>query len=213
VLLRQGRRLGAAVAFCAFALLQYQAVGHFTTSPWHTAYIGIGAYPNPYGINKPFDNLGFDYYRAKTGKQMSTDPINGTFQDAGARDDYWRVLRARYMEILERSPLLIVRNAVLNTVQSFGAGYAVDRPWAVVPGTLAGLAMIALAVFCRQWIWGLGILAYAAGFTPYFPPIPAYLFGAYMFTALAAGGIIEDLRRRWTGRQPAPRSDPPPAAA
>jgi hypothetical protein len=197
LLLWQGRRLTAAIAFCAFALLQFQAIGHFYTSPWHTAYIGVGAYPNPYGIKGPVDSAGLDFYRETTGKQMSSDPITGSFQNLQERDDYWRVLRARYFEILTESPFLIVRNAALNMAQSFGVGYDVKRPWVAFPGTIFGLIMIGLIVLSRQWIWGIAILVYAAAFAEYFPPIPAYLFGAYLFIALAGGGIIEDLRRRF----------------
>lgn len=193
----RGRRLSAAIGICAFAALQFQAGGHFYTSPWHTAYIGIGAYPNPYGIEKPLDSAGFDFYRKTTGREMTSNPIDGSFQDSQQRDRYWSALRARYLEILAGSPILIARNAALNLVQSFGVGYDVDRRWVVVPSMLMGLGMIALILLSRQWMWGLGILAYAAGFAAYFPPIPAYLFGAYLFIALAGGGIIEDLRQRW----------------
>jgi hypothetical protein len=196
LLLWQGRRLTAAIAFCAFALLQFQAIGHFYTSPWHTAYIGVGAYPNPYGIKGPVDSAGLDFYLKTTGKQVSNDPITGTFQDLQERDNYWRVLRTRYFEILAESPFLIARNAALNMAQSFGVGYDVGRPWVAFPSTIIGVVMIGLIILSRQWIWGTAILAYAAAFAGYFPPIPAYLFGAYLFIALAGGGIIEDLWRR-----------------
>jgi hypothetical protein len=193
----RGKRLAAAIGICVFAALQYQAVGHFYTSPWHTAYIGIGAYSNPYGIEKPVDSAGFDYYRKSTGREMTSDPIVGSFQDPEERDRYWLTLRTRYFEILADNPILIARNALFNVLQSFGVGYDVDRRWMVYPSILLGLGMIVLTALSRQWIWGLGILAYAAGFALYFPPIPAYLFGGYLFIALAAGGILEDLRVRW----------------
>src|SRR6185437_8510633 len=211
LLVWQGRRATATIAVCAFALLQFQALGHFYTSPWHTAYIGLGAYSNPFGIAKPLDSAGFDYYRNQTGKQMTTDPISGSFQDPHSRADYWNVLHTRYSRIFRDHPILIARNAVLNTIQSFGPGYDVDRSWVTLLSTVAGLIMIGLIVVCRQWLWGLAILAYAVAFTPYFPPVPAYLFGAYLFTALAMGGIVERLasaisqRYRLRPSAPAPR--------
>lgn len=191
VAFRPGQRAVTLAAAGLFAALLFFGAARTYSSPWHTVYVGIGAYENPYGIDGPLDERGFDYYRDTTGVVIDMNPIDGTFQDAAARERYWGVLRERYLEIAHERPLLLVRNAAYNTAESFALGYDADRSWVTLLSGLAGLVMIGLIVASRAWIWGLGILCYAAAFTPYFPPIPAYLFGAYLLTALAAGHVAE----------------------
>jgi hypothetical protein len=193
----RGPRLFSAVALGLFLMLQLHAASHFQSSPWHTAYVGIGAHANPYGIAKPYDKYGYEYYRTVTGRVIDTNPISGTFTNSQSREQYQDVLRTRYLEIARERPWMLIRNVAYNGLQAFAGGHDVDRPWLQSAATLAGAVMLVLILMCRQWVWGLGILGYAAAFVPYFPPIPAYLFGAYLFTALAGGGIIDSLRQRY----------------
>lgn len=211
VAFRPGQRLVTLCAGAAFALLVLFANVQTYSSPWHTAYVGIGAYDNPYGIDGPFDENGYAYYERVTGRAMDSNPVDGTFQQAAVRDDYWRVLRERYLEIARERPLMLVRNAALNTAEAFALGYDADRRWVTWASAFSGLVMLGLIVLSRAWIWGAGILCYAAAFTPYFPPIPAYLFGAYLLTALAAGQVAEHLLDRLRGRQAGGVAAPPPA--
>jgi hypothetical protein len=45
---------------------------------------------------------------------------------------------------------------------TFAFGYDADRRWVTLLSAGAGLVMIGLIIFCRQWVWGLGIPCYAA---------------------------------------------------
>lgn len=157
-------------------------------SPFHTAYIGVGIYTNPYGLHGG-DQEGYDYYKYKTGETINTDPIVGNANNA----KYMSVLKQRYYEIVKESPLLLVRNAVLNTTQAFGVGINVSRSW-TRPFTVGlGLLIIGLFIFTKQWVWGLGIFAYAIAFTLYYPPIAPYLFGANILVVLGLCLAIEKL--------------------
>jgi hypothetical protein len=213
VAFRPGQRIVTLAAAAVFALLVLFVNVQTYSSPWHTAYVGVGAYSNPFGINGPFDENGYSYYKSVTGVQVDTNPMNGSFQTAAARDDYWRVLRARYLEIAKDKPLLLARNAALNTAEAFALGYDANRRWVTLASAAAGLIMIILIVISRAWIWGIGIFCYAAAFTPYFPPIPAYLFGAYFLTALAVGQVADFLIDWLKRRQAAGRRVPEPPVA
>jgi len=201
VAFRRGQRAATLAASALFALLLVVGSRLTYSSPWHTVYVGIGAYENPYGIAKPYDEYGYELYRRVTGIQIDMNPIDGSFQDAKERERYWRVLRDNYLAIAKERPLLLLRNAAFNTVEAFALGYDPDRRWVTLLSGFGGLAMIGLILAGRAGIWGLGILSYAAGFTPYFPPVPAYLFGAYLLTALAAGQIAEHLLQLARARQ------------
>jgi hypothetical protein len=198
---RAGQRIATASAALVFAALVALASPLTYSSPWHTVYVGIGAYENPYGLDGPYDEHGYALYQRVTGMRIDMNPVDGSFQRAEERERYWRVLRENYLQIARERPLMLLRNAAFNTAEAFALGYDVDRRWVTLLSGLGGVAMIALIAGFRLWTWGLGILCYAAAFTPYFPPIPAYLFGAYLLSALAAGDIAERLLGRAPWRQ------------
>jgi len=196
VWLRRERKVMVAAGVAVFCALAWHSSGHFSTSPWHTMYVGLGAYSNPYGMEGPFDEAGFKRYTDLTGKAISTHAITGDYSKREVRQDYYALMRSEYLNVVRESPLGIMRNAAYNLIQSFGFGYRVSRPVVQLVSGVVGLIMIGLIVWTHQWMWGVGVLAVAGSFAPYFPPIPAYLFGAFPFTALAAGGIAETLWRK-----------------
>jgi hypothetical protein len=183
------------VALLLFIALAINASSGVSNSPWHTIYVGVGAYKNPYGIELS-DKSGFKYYKQMTGQTITTNAISGSFQDRAVRSHYLDTVKKAYLFVLKDNPMLLVRNAIFNTVEAFGFGYNVERPWVSLISGLVGLCMIGLICWTKEWIWGLGILTFAGAFTPYYPPIPAYLFGAYLFTALIASRVVDDIIKR-----------------
>jgi hypothetical protein len=160
-------------------------------SPVHSVYIGIGAYNNQFQINRLSDEEGYKYYQKVTNNKVSTNAINGSFRNSEFRNEYYSVLMDRYVEIFNENSTLLAKNGLLNTIQAFGPGYDVDRAWSR-PFTIAiGCLVITLFIYTKQWFWLLGVLSYALAFTPYFPPIPAYLFGAYILLVLGMANTIE----------------------
>lgn len=181
--------------FAAFSALIFGAL--VLASPmrsgsafWHTAYVGIGAYGNRYDIALS-DDSPYAHYQAVTGTPIETDPITGTFQDSSKREAYLEFLKTRYLSIVREDAPLLARNALLNLAQSFGLGHATRSDWLNAFSSIIGLGMMAAVVLSKQWIWGVGLLAYALAFAPYYPPIPVYLFGGYFFTALILCGVAE----------------------
>jgi len=160
---------------------------------WHTAFVGIGAYENSEGIELS-DESAYAHYREATGVAISTNPVTGNLRGVEERSRYYAFLKGRYLAFLGEHPLRLARNAVFNLVQSFGLGFSTkSRALNVVSGVI-GVAIGIAVVWTGQWVWGVGILAYSVAFAPYFPPIPAYLFGAYFFTSLILAGLAEKVR-------------------
>lgn len=158
-----------------------------TREPWHTIYVGIGAYENEFGIPDLSDNRGYEYFQSKTGVIISTNAIEGNWNDPEVRKSYGQVLRARYFEIIKENPWPLIRNAIMNMLQVFSIGYIVDRPFLTLACTALGFLVLVFLIFTRQYIWVLAVLVSAVGFAWYFPPIPAYNIAAYPL--LATGGI------------------------
>jgi len=160
---------------------------------WHTAYVGLGAYPNPF-VHGLSDNNGYAMYEAKTGTVLEMSSPDGNYYDESVYRDYQRVLKAEYLGIALESPVRMVRNAVLNMLQSFSFGYPVARPNLAYASAAFGAVVIVLLLLTAQYSLVVGIGAVTVGFAPYFPPIPAYMFGAYMLLGV---GVAEVARRLW----------------
>lgn len=191
--LRETRRIGA-VSLAAAALCGVLLVAGFGSprkSAWHSAYIGIGAYPNPY-LHEFGDHTGYDLYQRVTGvdaRQMM--PSNRDDPERWA--DYQRVLRERYLEILRESPLLLLRNAALNSFQSFSLGYMTRSLTLSYLNALAGFAFCVLLLLRRRWLFALSIALASAAFAPFHPPVPAHMVGSYVLLVGAAIDLTRDL--------------------
>ena len=80
----------------------------------------------------------------------------------------------------------LFRNAALNTLQGYTIGYLVGQPYTVhLVMAAAGLAFLVLMLVSGQWVLAALILLTSATFVPYYPPIPAYMYGAYALLVVA----------------------------
>lgn len=159
------------------------------SQPWHTAYVGIGAYSNSAGILLS-DQSGYKHFFEQTGILIEIDSPHGNLYDQGVREHYYSTLRNALVSYAKENPWQMIRNAVLNILQSFSAGYPVGYPILAYASALFGLIVLITLVKSRLYfIVGL-CFANVAGFIFYFPPIPAYMFGNYFLLALALTIII-----------------------
>ncbi len=162
-------------------------------SPFHTMYIGLGAYPNSVGVEMLADEEGYRYYAEQRGVQISTRAVGGNYADPVIRDDYFGLLKRRYLEVLWSNPWLVTRNAAANMLQCFGLGYSTKSLAVNLASVAIGAMVSAMLVIRRQWPVVFGVLAYSATYAWYFPPIPAYNFGVYLLLAV---GVIRCFDRR-----------------
>lgn len=160
-------------------------------SPWHTIYIGIGAYPNNVGVVGLSDEQGYNYFYQKTGIIIDTDVILGNYKNPILRKKYMNTLKDRYFEIAKQKPGLLIRNAILNLFQVFSIGHIINNKILTYLSIFSGFIFLVIMLYARQGIWALAILASAIGFVPYFPPIPQYNFAAYMLLIVAGIIVLE----------------------
>lgn len=179
------RNLKPLIAFPVYLILFFgwNRYLNFTKNytPWHTMFVGVGAYPNSYPyLQKLSDNEGFDRYDSITGLQVSTS-INGNFHEDSIRNDYSKVIESEYFKIVKKSPLLIVRNGVLNFLQSFSVGYKPGYSFLIhILVSISGLVLIFFLIKLKKWMLLLAIAFASISFTPYYPPISAYMYGSYI---------------------------------
>jgi hypothetical protein len=154
-------------------------------------YVGVGAYNNPYNIQLS-DEAGYKYYKEQTGKIVNSSNIMKT----NIKNDYYKVLQKRYMEIIKENPLMICKNIILNTTQaySFGYSHSLNQKFGnkiIYASILIGLIMIGLLLYAKQYILFLAIGFASGSFTLYYPPIISYMFGNFILLVLGIIGIID----------------------
>lgn len=157
----------------------------FKTVPWHTMYVGIGGYENPYNISLS-DEEGYLYFKNKTGKIYNSDSV----KNEESVKEYFEVLKNRYLEIAKEEPFLLFSNALKNIISSYGFGHKSGDVWLNNLSIFAGLISILLLLYSRQYIIFLAIGIFSFSFTPYFPPIAGYMYGSYI---LIVFGFIKSL--------------------
>ena len=157
-------------------------------APWHTMYVGIGAYKNPYNIQLA-DEEGYKFFYNQTGKKMNSTNIN----DPQLIDEYYQILKKEYFRILSENPKLAIKNALLNIFQSYSIGYKVGNERIAYASAFLGLLMIVLLLYSKQYVLFLAIGLLSGSFTPYYPPIAAYMYGSYILLVVAFIHIIEYL--------------------
>lgn len=178
---------GAVVCFLLVAMLAKNP-----SQPWHTAYVGIGAYPNDAGIVLD-DESGYKMFKDRTGIQIDTAPPSGNYYDEKVRGQYYEALKEQLASYAKDHPLQMIRNASLNTLQSFSVGYPVGHLALAYVSALVGFIALVVLVICRMYVTIALILAGVAGFVAYYPPIPAYMFGNYLLLSLALASIVDQL--------------------
>jgi hypothetical protein len=173
-----------------FAVLVFVLLVKNPSQPWHTAYVGLGAYSNADGIELS-DESGYSRYKALSGIQINTIPPAGNYYDAETRSAYYDALRTELTRYAAQHPGELVRNALLNSAQSFSMGYIVkSRKLSYLSagvGALVLLIMVWRGMYLRTAVLFAGVI----GFVLYFPPIPAYMFGNYLLLAWVLVHIVD----------------------
>lgn len=183
--------LGWAVVLC---FLAFVTMAKNPSQPWHTAYVGIGAYPNAAGIEID-DESGYKLFKESTGIRINTAPPDGNYYDEKVRDQYYGVLKERIFEYATEHPVQLARNVIFNVLQSYSVGYPVDHLLLAYASAFIGLVFLMALVMHRMYLISALIFASVAGFVAYYPPIPAYMFGNYLLLSLGLAGIVDQTCR------------------
>ncbi|MDB4466634.1 hypothetical protein N9066_00325 [bacterium] len=170
---------------------------------WHTAYIGLGAYPNKH-VKFLSDNEGYELFEKTTGKILGVS-VGGSYYETDTIRKYKAVTKERYFAIAKQTPLLIFKNASLNLLQGFAGGYFNKAPYFIhISMAFLGLLVLLLLLWFREFFVLISCLLGLAPFALYYPPIPAYMFGNYLLLAFGATSIatkiLLDFRRPKTSK-------------
>ena len=149
--------------------------------PWHTAFVGLGAYPNNYSfLFNLSDERGYDRFFELTGKQVEAGVDGNNQNDLSFRSEYFRILKNEYLRILKNSPIVVIRNAGINFLQGYSIGYLNKSPYYLnLISALLGAIFIAFLIYSQEWVGIMAIGISHLTFSLYFPPIQAYMFGRY----------------------------------
>jgi len=184
---RRPELLRAALVVAALHLFLYHPT---SKDPYFTMYVGLGAYPNSYGIELA-DQSAYDLYEQRLGEVLVLD-LEGIFLPETQSSELREIVREEYLSIATDAPTVVARNAVTNTLQGFSIGYVNGASRFVNYAiSLTGLAFLALLMRTRQWLLICLIVASLVTVTAYFPPIPAYMFATYPLLVHGALQIVE----------------------
>lgn len=174
------------------AFVAFVVIAKNPSEPWHTVYVGLGAYQNSAGVELN-DASGFKMFKDKSGIQIDTAPPNGNWYDEEIRGKYYEKSKAELLKYAKNHPIQLVRNAMLNVLQSFSVGYPVGHLGLAYVSAFIGLVFLTVLIVWRMYEMVALIFFSVAGFVFYFPPIPAYMFGCYLLLALALVNLVNKI--------------------
>lgn len=165
-----------------------------TSGPWHPAFIGIGAYPNPYReLNELSDNCGVFLYRKEVDSSFNWEISGKYMKDQTVMSSYQIFIKNRYLGILKDNPFLLVRNAAINFFQGYSVGHLSNKAFILnLMIAVSGLIFFLLLVRKKEWFFLIAIGLSHLAFSPYYPPIPAYFFGSYILIVFCLCKVFLD---------------------
>ena len=166
--------------------------------PWHTMYIGVGAYSNEYNITLS-DSDGFKKFEKERGKTIlgcSTNLTNNEIYEEYIGD----FIKKEYFNIMHDSPELLIRNAFFNIFQSYGFGHKANKEWINYVSIVFGLLLISMLLYYKEYLLFLVIGIASISFSPYYPPIAAYMFGSYILIIYAWIVSVNNILRKKENR-------------
>ena len=156
---------------------------------WHTVYVGIAAYQQD-EVRALSDDEAYSLYLEKTG-----DTLNASFGQNYYNDEvikqYTAITKDTVYKLIKDKPLMFIRNAAINTLQIYSVGYLNLGNYTLnLLSAFTGLLILMTLLASGQLNIAFGILLSAITFTLYYPPIQAYLFGAYIFSVVGFFHIL-----------------------
>jgi len=166
-------------------------------SVWFTAYVGYGAYQNE-DVKTLSDNEAYSTYFQETGNKIKAS-VGGNYYDDKIIDQFDLILKQKTTNLFLKNPLIFLKNATLNFTQSFSIGYInMANDIINIFISISGLFVLLILLAKRDWFWIFAIMSVSIGFVVYYPPIQAYMYGAYLLiiTALYLNMITKNSIRK-----------------
>ena len=169
-------------------------ISDHNTGPWHTVFIGVGAYPNPYPFLRELsDNSGVNLYKKEKDPTISTALEGRYVYSIAIQEAYLSFVREKYISILKERPLLLLRNAVLNFFQGYSAGHVSNFSFLLnLLISATGVVVFLFLLLRKEYFYLTAIGLSHMSFSPFFPPIPVYMFGTYLLLVFSLSKVITE---------------------
>ena len=152
--------------------------------PWHSIYIGAGAYPN-----------GFALSLSDSSSASFLDNIKGVYNSEQRLldpKDSMILLKREALRLINLQPLLYAENSIKNILQLYGFGYSTKLYWFQYFSMAMGILFLSASLANKLYFHILVILFLNIGYIFYFPPVPVYMAGSYF---ILTHGWIEILSK------------------
>ncbi len=163
--------------------------------PWHPMYVGLGAYGG-FGVPSLDDNVSYDVFFQKTGREVVTSVPGYSWNDDGFRKDFYAFIKNEYLKKIVSNPWLAIRNSFYNMLQSIGIGHRPYNTWINAVSALIGTLLIGFYILTGNKSMLAALLLTSVGYAAYFPPIPAYNFGMYVLNVFGVVYGLEGISYR-----------------
>jgi hypothetical protein len=181
------------------SFLYFISIFHLIPQPvnagafFHTTYVGLGAYPNEHQ-NYLSDKAGYELYEEIHGERIVATR-GGNLYESVITDRYNSTTKKEYIRIMSDDPFLVLKHAVLNTLIGYTYGYMnVNLKEINYISAFLGLLLVIFLIISKNYFLFLAIGATLCTYTLYYPPIPSYMFGAYILNVFSFLKIIEYLK-------------------
>ncbi|GHB83303.1 hypothetical protein [Persicitalea jodogahamensis] len=159
-------------------------------NPWHTMYVGIGGYENPYGIVLS-DESAYSLYERETKVPLSASVGNNYF-DPVVQRQYRSITKEAYLSVLRKNTLLLAKNAAAYFFGAFSLGYVnKGADWLNYLVSASGLVFFLWLLLRKKYQLLLWMVLSVAGFVFYYPPIQSYMYGNYLLLVWGFIALVE----------------------
>jgi hypothetical protein len=170
-----------------FSTIYYKSI-------WHTAYIGIGAYPNPFGIIGLDDTNAINYFKSISSTLYTQIVTEINYGNVEAWKEYNNILKNKYLSILFSEHYIIIRNMLLNIILLFGFGYINNYPLLTTISLFYGLLNIFFIYKFRLYDISFALLFSSILVVLLIPPLPIYIMPSLLINVILFIEIIKRIR-------------------
>jgi hypothetical protein len=189
---RESLKLAVGAAAAAVVFMLVFVGGSLNQNPWHTAYVGLSAYPNEVVPGPLADMVGYDLFERETGVKLDLK-LGGNYFEDDVFARFREVEKEHYLKSALQMPVRVVGYAAVNFFQSYSFGYRVGNLQMSYASALLGACFLGTLLWRRRWDLALAIGLCSISFVPYYPPIQVYMYGAYGLIVAGAISLLDDL--------------------
>ncbi len=182
------------LAFLVFVFSVYlMEPAYLAKHPGHVMYSSLGAYPGS-PVKGFSDNVSFENYSKATGKIYSYES-NPSMYDAEVIMGEAKWGMNEFISFAKDKPLIVIRNAGLNLMESFSFGYLTSSLTLTYFSALVGLGFFVLLLVRKKYSYVIIILISSCSYILYLAPVPIYLYGTYLISTFAFLELIPEKPR------------------